>query len=84
MPKITLSFNMDEPEDRASFEVTHKAQDLLSVIWELDQALRSGEKYGGIGDKQLSLSEQDLVSFIRDKLHQLCSERSISLMELMQ
>jgi hypothetical protein len=42
--KAILEFNL--PEDRNDFEIAAKAMDWSLVLWDVDQQLRSWEKYG--------------------------------------
>jgi hypothetical protein len=45
MPKATLTYDLDQPEDLEEFEHANNARKYHSVLWELDQYLRSKVKY---------------------------------------
>jgi hypothetical protein len=44
MPNATLSFTL--PEDSDALKTALKAPEMASVLWNLDQRLRSGLKHG--------------------------------------
>ena len=45
MTKATLEFDLDDPEQKQSLERALKSQDLVLVLSQLDNHLRSYEKY---------------------------------------
>ena len=66
--KAILTFNL--PEDREEFHDVVQAADFKSVLWELDQAMRSDAKYADGGcDTQ----------HWRARLYELLDEYEISL-----
>lgn len=56
MPKANLEFSL--PEERAEFEAAAKALDILSVLGEHDEWLRSKMKHGNLTDDQHLILEE--------------------------
>ena len=56
MPKATLEFSL--PEERIEFETAARAQDILSVLGEHDEWLRSKLKHGELTDDQRLVLEE--------------------------
>jgi len=71
--KATLEFNL--PEDQQEFDLATKAFKLWSVLWELDQSLRSKTKYA---PDSLPQDKYDAYQEVRDELRELMSENGIN------
>ena len=71
--KAILEFNL--PDDQQDFEMANSAIKFWSVLWELDQELRSKTKYA---PDDLPKDKYDAYQEIRDRLHELMSENLIS------
>ena len=69
--KAVLKFNL--PEDEHEYKLATSASGMYSVIHELDQYLRSIDKYGLEGIDQIA------AVTIREHLHLLLTEQSITL-----
>jgi hypothetical protein len=69
----TLTFNLDDHEDEVAHLRAVKALDLVLVLWDMDQYLRSQYKY----------SDKEEAFGYREKLQELLSERNIDLDELL-
>lgn len=69
--KAVLKFKL--PKDEGEYKLATSASGMYSVILEMDQYLRSIDKYGAYGIDQTS------AATIRDHLHQLLSEKSITI-----
>lgn len=71
--KATLEFNL--PEDQQDFELATKGLKFWSVLWELDQSLRSKTKYA---PDSLSQDKYDAYQEIRDELRELMIDNNLS------
>ena len=76
MTKATLEFDL--PEDNDAHLRCVKALDLCSVIWDLDQWLRSKVRYG----EDLSELERDILDKAREELSEIKNTHNINLDEL--
>ena len=74
MPKAILEFNLYE--ERYDFEQAVNAGKYRSVLWDLDQFLRSKTKYASD-----DATEEQLAAYysLRDELHKLMEEHNITL-----
>ena len=72
--KATLEFNL--PEDQQDFQMATNAIKFWSVIYELDQELRSKTKYA---PDDLPEDKYDAYQEVRDRLYELMSEYNVSL-----
>lgn len=77
--KAILEFNMDEFEDVVAHKRAIKSLDVLLVLYDFDQHLRSELKY----NENLSEQEYEKLDKLRDKLYEIMNERSVSLDELL-
>jgi hypothetical protein len=71
--KAILEFNL--PEDDQEFTLATNGLNFWSVLWELDQDLRTKTKYAPDG---LPPDKYDAYQEVRDKLFELMSESNIS------
>jgi len=71
--KAILEFNL--PEDQQDFDLATKGMQFWSVLWELDQDLRSKTKYAS---DDLPKDKYDAYEEIRDMIRELMSENNIS------
>ena len=71
--KAILEFNL--PDDQQDFEMASNAMKFWSVLYELDQDLRSKTKYA---PDSLPQDKYDAYQEVRDKLYELMSENLIS------
>lgn len=71
--KAVLEFNL--PEDQQEFELATKGMKFWSILWDLDQSLRSKTKYAS---DDLPQDKYDAYQEIRDELRELMSENMIS------
>lgn len=77
--KATLEFNMDEFEDVVAHKRAIKSLDVLLVLYDFDQHLRSELKY----NENLSEEEFEKLDKLREKLYEIMNERNVSLDELL-
>lgn len=72
--KITVEFNL--PDEKIEYELFNDASKMHSVLWDLDQWLRSKTKYAPDGT-----SEGELKAYYacRDQLRELINENNINL-----
>ena len=71
--KAILEFNL--PDDQQDFELATKGLKFWSVLWELDQSLRSKTKYAS---DDLPQDKYDAYQEIRDELYELMSNNDLS------
>ena len=72
--KAILEFNL--PEDRDDFELATKGSKWYSVVWEMDQWLRSQYKY--MPDSEYSEALYDHYYRTRQKLNEIINEHGIN------
>ena len=78
--KAILEFDLDEHFDVEAHKRAIKSLDLALALYDMDQYLRSQTKYA---PDSMSQEVYDALEETRDKLHEIMSERSISLDELL-
>jgi hypothetical protein len=71
--KATLEFNL--PDDQDDFVLATSGLKFWSVLWELDQSLRSKTKYA---PDSLPQDKYDAYQEIRDELRDLMMENNVS------
>ena len=71
--KATLEFNL--PDDQDDFVLATSGLKFWSVLWELDQSLRSKTKYA---PDNLPQDKYDAYQEIRDELRDLMMENNVS------
>lgn len=69
--KAILEFNL--PDESVEWGIYKDAEKMHSVLWQLDQYLRSIDKYGADGLDQIAAAS------IREHLHLLLSEHGITI-----
>lgn len=74
MATATLTFDLSDPGDEASFERANRALDAILVLWDFDQYLRSEYKYNG---------NEPAYKF-REELIRMMNNRGIDLDKLLQ
>ena len=67
MAKAILEFDLENPDDRQTFELVSKADSLKFIIFNLDQRLRNMLKYG----EDTTEEQRNVVEGIRKDLHDL-------------
>ena len=72
--KAILEFNL--PDDQQDFEMASNAMKFWSVLYELDQDLRSKTKYA---PDSLPQDKYDAYQEVREMLHELMRNENISL-----
>ena len=70
--KAIIEFNL--PDEQHEFYCATKGQDMISVLWELQQELRKLYKY-----EQLNKDETLIVERLRDFLNDSLNEHEINL-----
>ena len=71
--KAILEFNL--PDDQQDFDLATKGLKFWSVLWELDQSLRSKTKYA---PDSLPQDKYDAYQEIRDELRELMLDNNLS------
>jgi len=78
--KATLEFNMDEIDDATAHKRAINPLDIMFVLSDFDNHLRSELKY----NENLSEVEYDLLDKTREKLYQIMNEHNVSIDELLR
>jgi len=73
--KATLEFNL--PEDQDDFELATKGGKWYSIVWEMDQWLRTQYKY--MPDEEYSEDSYNAYVEAREKLFELMKENGVNL-----
>ena len=73
MAKAILKFDLDEESN--DFKLAVNAKEIMSVLWEVDQELRSKTKYASDSTNQETV---DALISIRDFLRESMSDKGIS------
>ena len=73
MAKVILKFDLDEESN--DFKLAVNAKEIMSVLWEVDQELRSKTKYASDSTNQETV---DALISIRDFLRESMSDKGIS------
>lgn len=73
--KATLEFNL--PEDSREFEVATKGGNMHSVLWDMDQWLRTQYKY--MSDEEYSEDKYETYEKCREHLRGLMLENGINI-----
>jgi len=71
--KATLEFNL--PEDHIEFEMAVNGSKMHSVLWEMDQWLRTQYKY--MSDAEYSKDKYETFEKCRDQLREIMFENGI-------
>jgi hypothetical protein len=71
--KAILEFNL--PDDQQDFDLAISGMKFWSVLWELDQSLRSKTKYAS---DDLPQDKYDAYQEIRDELRELMSDNNLN------
>ena len=75
--KAKLTFNL--PDEESEFQDAINGNAYKAVIWEIDQYLRSELKHA-----ELPEDVHDKVQLIRDELHEIIQDHSISMEKIWQ
>jgi hypothetical protein len=78
--KATLEFNMDEIDDVTAHKRSIKSLDMILVLSDFDNHLRSQLKY----NDNLSEVEYDILDKTREKLYEIMNEHNVSIDELLR
>jgi hypothetical protein len=73
MAKGILEFNLDE--ELNDFKLATNAKEIMSVLWEVDQELRTKIKYAPDSTSQETV---DALSSIRNLLRESMNDKSVS------
>ena len=79
--KGILEFNLDDSVDEAAYMRAVKSTKLAIALWDIDQYLRSQTKYA---PDSMPPEAYDALLGARDKLHEIMSDHSIDLDELLK
>jgi len=76
MPKATLEYNLDLPEDLEEFELANNARKFHSILWELDQYLRNKVKYPA---ENAHDEYTDAMNQVRDELWKIMQSFNVDI-----
>lgn len=76
-----LEFNLDDSADMQAYLRAVKSTKLAIALWDMDQYLRSQTKYA---PDSMPKEVYDALQEVRDKLHEIMSDNSIDLDELLK
>jgi hypothetical protein len=79
MAKAILEFDLNEPDDRDEHNRMLRSLDIVLVLWDIDQYLRSQTKY----NENLTQEQWDALDQTRTKFYEIMNERNVSLDELL-
>ena len=79
MAKAILEFDLNESEDRDEHTRMMKSLDILMVMWDYDQYLRTQIKY----NEKLTQEQHDVFQEARDKFYEIMNDRQVSLDNLL-
>jgi hypothetical protein len=79
--KAILEFNLDEVDDSMAHKRCVASLDMMLVLWEMDQHLRSITKYA---DDSMSQETYDALVKVREKLREEMDERGLMFDNLIQ
>ena len=79
--KGILEFNLEDSADEVAYIRAVKSTKLAVALWDMDQYLRSQTKYA---PDSMSPEVYDALLEVRDKLHEIMSDHSIDLDELLK
>ena len=77
--QATLTFNLDNIDDRIAHLRAVKAMDLALSIWNIQELLRARLKYEDLSDLQYDEAET-----IKNKINEILNEHNICIDELLQ
>lgn len=79
--KGILEFNLEDSADEVAYIRAVKSTKLAVALWDMDQYLRSQTKHA---PDSMSPEVYDALLETRDKLHEIMSDHSIDLDELLK
>jgi ATP-dependent helicase/DNAse subunit B len=79
--KGILEFNLEDSADEAAYIRAVKSTKLAVALWDMDQYLRSQIKHA---PDSMPKKVYDALQEVRDKLHEIMSDNSIDLDELLK
>lgn len=68
--KATLTFNL--PEDRNEYAMANNASAMYSALWDIQQKLRSLDKYGI--EEHYGQTKEELVSKLRQEINEIIGD----------
>jgi hypothetical protein len=77
MGKIILEF--DSIEEQYDARVALDGSKWKSVVWDLDQELRSTVKHGYIGNREATSEEVEAADKLRTKLREILEDNNLNL-----
>lgn len=73
--KATITFDLNDPDDRAKHKLISHVDEITFVLWQLDEHLRKIVKYDETKSEEYKTASYD----IREKLHKLLNEYTLTI-----
>jgi len=73
--KATITFDLNDSEDRAKHKLITHIDEITFVLWQLDEHLRRIVKYDETKSEEYKTASHD----IREKLHKLLNEYTLTI-----
>lgn len=73
--KATITFDLNDSEDRAKHKLITHIDEITFVLWQLDEHLRRIVKYDETKSEEYKTAYHD----IREKLHKLLNEYTLTI-----
>lgn len=73
MPTATLTFDLNEPDERRSHLECLKAPDVIMAVYDLNQFI-----YENMNGRQTNEEQYKIYETVFDKLHEIVNERNLA------
>ena len=66
--KATITFDLNDPEDRAKHKLITHIDEITFVLWEIDEYMRRAVKYDETKSEEYKQAYCDLREYLREQL----------------
>jgi len=73
--KATITFDLNDPDDRAKYKLISHVDEITFVLWEIDEYMRRTVKY----DETKSEEYKQAYCDLREYLRELLTEKGLSI-----
>ncbi len=81
MAKATLTFDLNDPDDRMVYMRCNKSLDMALALWELSHNTKKGLGYSMEGK---DMDQYETLEFVFERIHEIINDRNINLDELIR
>jgi hypothetical protein len=81
MAKATLTFDLNDPDDRMEYMRCNKSLDMALALWELSHNTKKGLGYSMEGKE---MDQYETLEFVFERIHEIINDRNINLDELIR